>query len=112
MNNNQLNNHQIAGKQDGRNPSFYNHDRDVRPEPEPQEPCTLNRADELLKYVSDLDSEVSRTQAILFGSVPESGSADKKRSAPSSLDGKIAEACTRAASLCGFLRTINNQLAG
>ncbi len=75
----------------------------------PVEPCTHQRADELLKYLSDLESESLRLHSILFGPVEQGKDAQK---ANPSLDAKVAEACTKAAMLCGFMRTVNDRLAG
>jgi hypothetical protein len=76
---------------------------------QPSEPCTHQKADELLKLILDLEGEQARLNSFLFE--PDAAPPDSSKGA-SSLDGKIAVACSRVAMMCGYLRSINNRLAG
>jgi len=75
----------------------------------PSSPCLHQRADELLKFVSELEYKMGKIDDLLFGENPER--AEIRPLAPS-LDQKIADACSRVASLCGMAGTIGNRLAG
>jgi len=76
----------------------------------PQESCLHQSADELLKFVSELENKTGRIDDLLFGARPEDP--DEIHGVAESLQQKIAEACTRVASLCGLAGTIGNKLAG
>lgn len=74
----------------------------------PQEPCLQAKADELLKFISELENHMGTIDGSLTGSGKDEVSA--KSLPPSSLEGKIASACSRAASLCGYAATIVRQI--
>lgn len=70
---------------------------------EPQQPNLHGRADEVLKWVSELEAHFCSLDASIFGR----GQIEKANYIPpTSLEGKLAEACTRIASLCGNASTI------
>ena len=77
---------------------------------EPQEPCLHNRADENLKWISELEHRLGRIDAYLFGERPED--ANKRPPAADSLEAKIADAGTRLACLVGSASTILGKLTG
>lgn len=85
------------------------HDVSFGAVPIPQEPCLHQSADELLKYVSELENKVGRIDDLLFG---EGVGNAAIRPDATALQQKIAEACTRVACLCGLAGTIGNKLAG
>lgn len=78
---------------------------------EPQEPNLHNRASELLKFVSELENHFAAINESIFGTGEQSERGP--RISPASLDGKLADACSRVASLCGnaatLIRTIGNE---
>lgn len=70
------------------------------------QPTMLGRANELLNHVSDLERHVCAVQSDLFGMVPSDGSQPE----PPTLDGMLAGACERVASLCREMATIRDRV--
>lgn len=76
--------------------------------PEPMEPSILGRAHELLNHVDNLERENSLLRGSLFGV----GSVDQPKGIePSSLEGMLADACSRVACMVGDMATINGKVA-
>ena len=76
----------------------------------PQEPCLQAKADELLKFISQLEHQTGRIDAYLYGEKINSEAAGME--SPSSLEQKLCEACSRVAMLCGFTGTMLTKLNG
>jgi hypothetical protein len=77
---------------------------------QPQEPCLHAKADETLRFISELEYVQGRVEAYLYGERIEDG--NKPVPTPVSLEGKMAEACTRAACLVSQSRTMLRNLCG
>lgn len=77
---------------------------------QPQPPSLHASADELLKFVSELEHRTGRIDAYLYGEKPEQ--AGNKQIQIDSLEWKIQDATTRTACLCGFAATILSKLTG
>ncbi len=80
-------------------------------ETEPQEPCLHAKADETLGFISELEHVQGRIEAYLYGERGNDNPAPKPVT-PCSLEGKMAEACTRAACLVSQSRTMLRNLCG
>lgn len=77
---------------------------------QPQEPCLQAKADELLKFVSELESHLAAIDGLLFA---KGGSGELKGEIPpSSVASKVSGACHRVACLCGQAATIIRELNG
>ena len=74
----------------------------------PKNPSLHAMAAELLGYLHSLEHHMDATRDILFGSGEANNPAADKD--PQSIEGMLAMACQRAASLSGDLGTINNAL--
>lgn len=80
-----------------------------RPQPQtPTQPTTLGRATELLNHVATAERHSYSLNSALFGI--GASSLDPVRAEPTTLDGMLADAATRVASLCGELATIKSRL--
>ena len=76
----------------------------------PGDPCVLTVASELRNYVLELGNLSGLLNSMLFGAGKESNDCvDLQRDG---IEGVLADTCQRAASLCGYLRTINGRLGG
>lgn len=90
--------------------------RDLRPpstlrnEIQPQEPCLHAKADETLKFISELEHVQGRIEAYLYGE--RANDPAPKPDTSCSLEGKMADACTRAACLVSQSRTMLRNLCG
>jgi hypothetical protein len=78
---------------------------------QPQTPCLLQQADEIIKFVSELEHNVGRIDGNLYGERPENNAAPKPGLADS-VEAKLSDACTRIASLCGYTATILGKITG
>lgn len=77
-------------------------------DPVPMEPSILGRAAELLTHIGNLEHE----HALLRGNLFANGEANAPRQAePSSLEGMLADACSRTACMVGDMATINGKVA-
>ena len=71
------------------------------------EPNTIARAGETLNHIATLEQHVS----VLFGDLFGMGQSTPQRAdPPSHLDAMLAQACERAALLCGSLATLRQRL--
>jgi hypothetical protein len=84
----------------------------IKAQPAPQEPCVLQRANELRNHVLDLGNLSDQLYGILLGSGPEASDKCERDPMCDGFEGVLADTCQRAANLCGYLRTINGRLAG
>lgn len=72
-----------------------------------REPATVDKLNELLMYVGDLEAELNLMRSSLFGTkLPP-----VLYPAGQGVDGMAATACSRVASMVGDARTINGLLA-
>lgn len=78
------------------------------PQP-PSEPTMLNRAEELLKHLSELDREQSRLRSNLLGVQVEAASNGIEAN-PTTVEGMLRLACQRVACLVGDMATINGRI--
>ncbi len=74
--------------------------------PQINQPTTLGRANELINYVATLEGHTATLRSTLFGE----GEPGLEPDIPTSLDGMLADACNRVASLCGQLATIKQKI--
>lgn len=77
---------------------------------EPTEPCLHARADENLKWISELEHRLGRIDAHMFGERPED--ANKRLPCADSLEAKLADAGTRSACLVSQASGILGKLTG
>ncbi len=75
-------------------------------EPRPIEPSIMGRLNETLGYIGTLERHFADLDGSIFGRAENSA----KRDTPSTFEGMMADACERAANLCGWIGTIKNGL--
>lgn len=71
------------------------------------EPTIMGRTNELLNHIDTLERHCADMESGLTG---RAQSSEVKRDTPSSLEGMLADATTRTASLCGWMATMKNRL--
>lgn len=74
--------------------------------PPPNQPTTLGMATELLNQIATLEMHSSNLRQAIFGE----GESNPPRSEPTTLQGVLADACQRAALLCGEMATLRQRL--
>ena len=72
------------------------------------QPTVMARLNETLGYIATLERHCADLDSSIFGRASQN--ALEKRDPPSTLEGMMADACSRAASLCGWLGTLKNGL--
>src|SRR6185437_12081746 len=80
------------------------------PVSQPTQPTVHASADQLLKFVGELEIRLERTNDLIFA--PKCDENSIASACPVSLDDKIRDACSRVACLCGLASTINAKLFG
>ena len=71
------------------------------------EPTIMGRTNELLNYVATAERHLRDLDSGILG---KDAAPEKKADTPTSLEGMLADATMRVASICGWLATIKNRI--